>query len=88
MSAMHAQTTGSPETSLPLLEEVAMPCQLCRGKMVYEVFYDCGDGAGHLQFHGWRCLSCGNIWDQVIAANQSRHGYLRPDNPAQAFPMD
>ncbi len=51
-----------------------MYCQRCSGLMVSEIFYDWGNGVGQLEFSGWRCLSCGNIWDHVIAVHQRHVG--------------
>lgn len=50
-----------------------MPCPRCHGLMVAETFYDlaCSRPADY-RFEGWRCVSCGNVWDRVIAANRSR----------------
>ncbi len=43
-----------------------MRCYRCGGLMVYEKFYDGGDN-----FFGWKCISCGEIVDQVILENRS-----------------
>ena len=39
--------------------------------MVPEVFEDLGDDTGALRFRGWRCLSCGEILDPLIATNRT-----------------
>lgn len=38
-----------------------MRCPRCHGLMVPETFHD---------FDGSRCISCGNLWDPMIAANR------------------
>lgn len=43
-------------------------CPRCRGFMVSELFFDLEINA---RFEGRRCLSCGNVWDRVIADHQS-----------------
>ena len=42
-----------------------MKCDRCGSVMVYERFYGSGE-----QFTGWRCISCGEILDQVILDNR------------------
>ncbi len=48
-----------------------MKCPRCNGLMLVDTFYDfidhwiIGD-----RFDGWRCVSCGNVWDLLIAANR------------------
>ncbi len=42
-----------------------MKCGKCSGIMVLESFYS-QDGA----FRGWRCVSCGEIIDEVILRNR------------------
>jgi len=42
-----------------------MKCGKCGGMMAYEKFYDQFE-----DFFGWRCISCGEIVDQVIAQNR------------------
>ncbi len=42
-----------------------MKCDKCSGIMVLESFYS-QDGA----FMGWRCVSCGEIVDEVILRNR------------------
>lgn len=48
-----------------------MPCPRCQGLMRAETFIDWSDNC---VFRGWRCICCGNIWDQVIAANRAYTG--------------
>lgn len=43
-------------------------CPRCRGFMVREVFCDLEING---KFEGWRCLSCGNIRDRVIARHEA-----------------
>jgi len=44
-----------------------MKCDKCGGFMYYETFL------GKLEdFRGWRCISCGEIVDQVILENRRR----------------
>ncbi len=40
-------------------------CHRCGGRMVSEWFY--GDEG---PFHGWRCIACGEIIDEVILENR------------------
>jgi len=42
-----------------------MKCHRCGSIMVYERFYGLDE-----QFSGWRCVSCGEIIDQVILENR------------------
>ncbi len=42
-----------------------MKCDKCGGVMAYEKFYGQTD-----DFFGWRCISCGEIVDQVIMTNR------------------
>jgi len=43
-------------------------CPRCRGLMRAEDFVD---WTTNRTFGGWRCLSCGNVWDPGIADNRS-----------------
>jgi hypothetical protein len=38
--------------------------------MAQEIFEDLLDDTGSLFFKGWRCLTCGEILDPVIANNR------------------
>jgi len=42
-----------------------MNCSRCVGVMTYERFY-----GAHEHFLGWRCISCGEIVDEVILENR------------------
>jgi DNA-directed RNA polymerase subunit N (RpoN/RPB10) len=42
-----------------------MRCHRCGSMMVYERFYGPDE-----HFSGWRCISCGEIIDQVILENR------------------
>ena len=42
-----------------------MKCGRCGGAMVYERFYCVQE-----YFSGWRCISCGEILDEVIIENR------------------
>jgi hypothetical protein len=44
-----------------------MKCNRCGGLMVYENFFNPIE-----DFLGWRCISCGEIVDQVILENRMR----------------
>lgn len=46
-------------------KEAAMKCEKCGGIMSYEKFYDQFE-----DFLGWRCISCGDIVDEVIVRNR------------------
>ncbi|MBI3351142.1 MAG: hypothetical protein HY036_01040 [Nitrospirae bacterium] len=50
-----------------------MQCHRCKGEMVVEKFQDFNDDTGRLNFHGWRCLICGEIFDPVIYSNRRQH---------------
>lgn len=50
-----------------------MECKRCKGVMAQEIFEDLLDDTGSLSFKGWRCLSCGEILDPVIANNRGSH---------------
>jgi len=50
-----------------------MSCPRCKGVMTQEVFEDLLDDTGNLSFKGWRCLTCGEILDPVIANNRGAH---------------
>jgi hypothetical protein len=43
----------------------AMKCHRCEGHMVHQKFY-----GPHEHFWGWRCISCGEIVDQIILENR------------------
>ena len=40
--------------------------------MTYEKFY-----GSHDHYRGWRCISCGEILDQIILQNRARLGTTR-----------
>jgi hypothetical protein len=42
-------------------------CNKCGGIMSYEKFY-----SEREEFWGWRCISCGEIVDQVVLENRLR----------------
>ena len=42
-----------------------MKCHRCGGMMVYEKFFGPDE-----PFSGWRCILCGEIFDQVILENR------------------
>jgi hypothetical protein len=44
---------------------VSMKCLRCGGVMVLEKFYGTSE-----VFFGWRCITCGEIVDQVILENR------------------
>ena len=52
-----------------------MSCPRCKGVMTQEVFEDLLDDTGNLSFNGWRCLTCGEILDPVIANNRGAVSY-------------
>jgi len=41
--------------------------------MAQEIFEDLLDDTGKLFFKGWRCITCGEILDPVIAGNRGSH---------------
>ena len=50
-----------------------MDCPRCQGIMIQDKFGDVADEAGTMYFSGWRCITCGEILDPVIAANRQHH---------------
>jgi hypothetical protein len=44
-----------------------MRCDKCGGIMSYEKFYGPSD-----EYDGWRCISCGEIVDEVILNNRRK----------------
>ena len=42
-----------------------MRCHRCGGMMIYEKFYGICE-----HFFGWRCVTCGEIFDQVVLENR------------------
>jgi hypothetical protein len=46
-----------------------MRCHRCQGSMIQERFYGPGD-----PFWGWKCIACGEIWDEVILENRGGLG--------------
>lgn len=46
-------------------------CPRCQGLMKAEEFID---WTSNHAFRGWRCLICGNVWDQEIADNRIHGG--------------
>ncbi|MGB3941931.1 MAG: hypothetical protein WBK96_10620 [Candidatus Manganitrophaceae bacterium] len=56
-----------------------MNCPRCKSIMVQERFQDMKDDTGVIHFFGYRCLSCGEILDPVIA----HHRIERPTRPLQ-----
>ena len=49
-----------------------MTCPRCEGYMVSERFESTRIDSGEPEFIAWRCVNCGTIVDQVIAANRHR----------------
>ncbi len=41
--------------------------------MVQDFFEDMHDDTGALSFNGWRCITCGEVLDPVIAKNRESH---------------
>jgi hypothetical protein len=41
--------------------------------MVQERMLDVRDDTGEIAFHGWHCISCGEILDPVILSNRQLH---------------
>lgn len=68
------------------VQKVEAPhCPRCRGLMVNEQYVDWECNGN---FVGWRCFSCGNVWDGVIANNRmsidKRVGLSLPLHPARS----
>ena len=49
-----------------------MNCSRCGGAMTREKFY-----SSHEYFWGWRCISCGEILDEIIFENRRMFGKQR-----------
>ena len=47
-----------------------MDCPRCKGVMSQEIFEDLLDDTGRINFKGWRCLTCGEILDPLIAPHR------------------
>ena len=47
-----------------------MKCPRCKWIMIQDLFEDLMDDTGSLHFQGWRCITCGEILDPVIATNR------------------
>ncbi len=50
-----------------------MVCRRCKGVMVPDIFEDIIDDTGSRSFRGWRCITCGEVLDPVIARNRAAH---------------
>ena len=48
-----------------------MKCYRCGGNMIYEKFYGHDD-----PFWGWKCIFCGEVFDQTILENRNGFGKL------------
>ncbi len=55
-----------------------MRCQRCQGFMVREYFTDPRGNAFNLEFVGWHCLNCGDVWDAVTLQNRNPVPQLTP----------
>ncbi len=67
----------------------AKRCSRCHGLMVVETFYDCGHNQLTYDcFEGWRCISCGHVWDQAMATNRAYAGKPSAShNRRRSFPV-
>ena len=54
-----------------------MTCYRCHGFMCPVDLLVGVSSNGHESFHGWRCVACGEIIDQVILQNRVRAGARR-----------
>ena len=56
--------------------DAGMKCNRYKGMMVFEKFYGISEN-----FSGWRCVTCGEIIDQMILENrnleESTEGYAK-----------
>ncbi len=59
--------TRSPMTDSPV------QCPRCQGVMAPDIFEDIDDDTGSRSFRGWRCITCGEVLDPVIAKNRASH---------------
>jgi hypothetical protein len=50
---------------IQVFRRISMKCLRCGGVMVLEKFYGTSE-----VFFGWRCITCGEIVDQVILENR------------------
>ena len=51
-----------------------MWCSLCRGFMTQDHCYDLLDESGHLSFTAWRCTSCRNTVEEILASSYDGSG--------------
>jgi hypothetical protein len=58
-----------------------MECMRCSGPVVSQRFQDPLDDTGVLRFVGWRCLTCGEVWDPIILHNRIHAGPSGPRRP-------
>jgi len=74
-----------------------MECLRCRGMMVEERFEDLRGDPHDISFHGWRCVSCGDVADPVIlyhrsnlavAASHSQPPRTRPAETVKPWNLD
>lgn len=57
-----------------------MSCPRCSGFMVAESFQDLKDDTGQICFSGYRCMTCGEIIDQLITSNREHRPHLQARN--------
>jgi hypothetical protein len=48
-----------------------MKCQRCSGIMIHEKFYGSDE-----PYWGWKCVYCGEVFDQIILENRNGLGKL------------
>jgi len=66
LAALHKPTSHEPISGET--DSTKQDCPRCQGLMRAEAFVD---WTTNRTFAGWRCLSCGNVWDPGIADNRS-----------------
>lgn len=71
-------------SATPVVQKAEAPhCPRCRGLMVSEQYID---WECHGDFEGWRCLSCGNVWDGIIAENRNTVDQRKESQLTRRFP--
>lgn len=55
------------------MEEVTMSCSRCKGCMIEDYLLDMEDSSGPMWLRAWRCMNCGNVFDNVLEHNRKTH---------------
>lgn len=60
-----------------------MHCQRCRGLMVTEHFEDLFEGGALFHATYWRCVNCGELYDEVMLSHRRLQQDHRPTQDCQ-----